>query len=187
VRTDVQPAIATSAPPEQGRTSRSWFWLGIGVAAVGLLAGIIFGITSYQDSQQQLDTFVRMSVPGTMAVQIDEPGTQVVYYEGAETAVIDDMVIGIIDPAGAILTIAPFEGELIYETTNLTQGRAIASFEADQSGAYEVEVSGGDRGQITIGESFSRIALPGVIAGLAIAGLSVIAGFVLWLFAIVRD
>jgi hypothetical protein len=122
-----------------------------------------------------------------MAVQIDEPGTQVVYYEGAETAVIDDMVIGIIDPAGAILTIAPFEGELIYETTNLTQGRAIASFEADQSGAYEVEVSGGDRGQITIGESFSRIALPGVIAGLAIAGLSVIAGFVLWLFAIVRD
>ncbi|HSJ83185.1 MAG TPA: hypothetical protein VLA91_05140 [Acidimicrobiia bacterium] len=186
MRTDVQPAIATSAPPTQGRSSRPWFWLGIGVAAVGLVSGTAFGITSYQDSQQQIDTFARMPVPGTMTVQVGEPGRQVVYFEGAETVVIDDLLIGIVDPAGATLTVAPFEGELIYETTNLTPGRAIASFEADGIGAYQVEVSGVDTGQITIGESFSRIALPGVLAGLAIAGLSLIAGFVLWLFAIVR-
>ena len=44
-----------------------------------------------------------------------------------------------------------------------------------------VEVSGFETGQITVGESYSRLALPGVLAGLAIAGFSLVAGLVLWL------
>jgi hypothetical protein len=60
-------------------------------------------------------------------------------------------------------------------------GRAIASFDAGQVGAYLVEVSGFETGQITVGESYSRLALPGVLAGLAIAGFSLVAGLVLWL------
>jgi hypothetical protein len=90
------------------------------------------------------------------------------------------------DPAGAAVAVASYQGELIYERTDLTLGRAIASFEASQTGAYEIEVSGVGTGQITVGESFSRLALPGVLVGLAIAGLSMVAGFVLWLFGIVR-
>ena len=77
-------------------------------------------------------------------------------------------------------------GELIYETTDVTLGRAIASFDATQIGSYEIEVTGVDTGQIAIGESYSQLALPGVLAGLAIAGLSSVAGFVLWLFSILR-
>jgi hypothetical protein len=150
------------------------------------VAGLIFGITSYQNSQGEIDTFARMSVPGTATIQVDEPGQQVVYYEGDETVGSDDLVIGIIDPAGATVAVAPYESDLIYETTDLTLGRAIASFDAAQIGPYEIEVSGVDTGQITVGESFSRLALPGVLVGLAIAGLSLVAGFVLWLSAIVR-
>jgi hypothetical protein len=186
MRTDTQPTIAASPPRTHDRPSRSWFWPGIGVAVVGVAAGLMLGITSYQDSQQKIDSFARMSVPGTVTVQVDEPGQRVVYYEGDENVGIDDLVIGIIDPTGATVAIAKYEGELIYETTDLTLGRAVASFDAAQTGVYKIEVSGIDTGQVTVGESFSRLALPGVLAGLAIAILSLLAGFVLWLFSIVR-
>lgn len=95
-------------------------------------------------------------------------------------------MVSISGPAGSTVAFAPYEGELIYETTDVTLGRAIASFDATQIGSYEIEVTGIDTGQITIGESYSRLALPGVLAGLAIAGLSLVAGFALWLFSILR-
>jgi len=94
--------------------------------------------------------------------------------------------VSITDPAGTTVAMAPYEGELIYETKDLTLGRAIASFDTTQIGDYDVEVSGIDIGQVTVGESFSRLALPGVLAGLVIAGLSLVAGFVLWLYSILR-
>jgi hypothetical protein len=187
MRTDTQPTIATSPPPRaHQRQSRSWLWPGIGVAAVGLVAGLVFGITGYQDSQAKIGTFARMTVPGTMTVRVYEPDRQVLYYEGDQSVGIDDLVVGIIAPNGAPAAVASYEGELIYETADLTLGRAIAYFDADQIGAYEIEVSGADKGQITVGESFSRLALPGILAGLAIAGLSLVAGFAIWLIGIVR-
>jgi hypothetical protein len=186
--TIVRPTTVTAQPPSspEDRSSRSGHRLGMGIAAVGLFAGLAFGITSYQDSQQKLDTFVRLSAPGTVTAQVDEPGRQVLYYEGEESVGIDDLAIGIIDPDGANVTIAPFEGELIYETTDLTLGRAIASFDAGQAGAYEIEVSGFDTGQITVGENYTRLAFPGVLAGLALAGLSLVTGVALWLLAFVK-
>jgi murein endopeptidase len=144
------------------------------------------GITSYQDSQQRIDTFARISVPGTVTMQVDEPGQQVVYYEGDRSVGLDDMVVSVVEPLGSTVAIAPYEGELIYETTDLTLGRAIASFDAAQIGDYEIEVTGIDTGHVTVGESFSRLALPGVLAGLAVAGFSFVAGCVLWLFSILR-
>lgn len=187
MKTDVQLRIPTAPSPRtRDRNSSSWFWLGIGIAAVGLVAGLAIGITSYQDSQLEIATFARTSAPGTATVKVDETGRQVIYYEGDQSVGLDDLTVGIIDPAGETVPVFSYEGELIYETTDLTLGRAIASFEASQIGAYEIEVSGVDTGQVTVGESFSRLALPGVFVGLVITGLSLVAGFVLSVFRIVR-
>lgn len=187
MRTDTQPTIATSPPPPiHDPSSRSWFWLGIGVAAIGLIVGLAIGITSFQDSQQQVDAFARSSVPGTVTAQVDEPGRQVVYYEGDLSVSLEDLVVDITDAAGAEVAVAPYESELIYETAGATLGRAIATFDATQVGAYEIDVSGMDTGQVTVGESFARLALPGIVAGLAIAGLSLAAGLALWLVSVLR-
>ena len=187
MRTDTQPRTTASMPAAatHNHSSESWFWRGVGVATVGLVAGLALGITTYMGSQQEIDGFARTSVPGSVNVQIVEMGPQVVYYEGDES-VIDNLVVAVADPNGTAVATAPYEAELIYETTDLTLGRAIASFDADQIGAYDVEVSGADSGQITVGESVARLALPGVLAGLAIAGLSLVAGFSLWLYSILR-
>ena len=176
----------TPPPRTHERPSRSWLWPGVGVAAIGLIAGLVIGVTSYQDSQQQIDTFARSSVPGTVTMQVNEPGQQVVYYEGDLSVGLEDLVLGITDPVGSPVAIAPYGGELIYETTDLTLGRALATFDAAQMGGYEIEVTGIDTGQITVGESYARLALPGVLAGLAIAGLSLVAGLVLWLVSALR-
>jgi hypothetical protein len=147
---------------------------------------VVVGITTYQDSRQEINAFARVPVPGAMAMQVNEPGQQVVYSEGNRSVDIGDLVVSITDPVGAAVVIAPYEGELIYETPDLTLGRAIASFDAIQLGEYDVEVSGLDTGQVTVGESFARIALPGILAALAIAGLSLVAGSALWLVSILR-
>ena len=188
MRTDTYTTIATSPPPLgiHDRTSRSWLWPGVGIAVVGLIAGLVLGLTSYQDSQREIDTFARMTVPGTMTVQVDQPDQQVVYYEGVEGVGVDELAVSITDKAGSAVALAPYEGELIYDTTDLTLGRAIASFDATQIGAYQIEVTGIDTGQITVGQSVARFALPGVIGGLAIAGFSLLAGFAIWLYSILK-
>jgi len=126
LRTDTQSTIAASpASPQRthDRPSRSWLWPGIGVAVVGLAAGLVIGITSYQDSQQKIGSFARISLPGTVTMQVDEPGQQVVYYEGDQRVGLEDLVVRVSGPAGATVAFAPYEGELIYETTDLTLGR----------------------------------------------------------------
>ncbi len=188
MRTETQAITPTQVrtPDLPGRTRRSRLWPGIGVAVFGLAAGLALGITTYQDSQREIATFARTSLPGTAIVQVDEPGPQVVYYEGERSVGIDSLVVAVTDPDGAAVAVASYEGELIYETSDLVLGRAMASFDAERIGAYDVEVSGIDIGQITIGDSVARLALPGVLAGLAIAGLSLVAGFSLWLYSILR-
>ena len=188
MRTDTQPTISTSRPPSptHNRPSRSWFGRSVGLAVIGLAAGLVLGITNYQNSRQQIDAFARVALPGTVTVQVDEPGDLVVYYEGRETVGLDDLVVSIADPVGSTVAVAPYEGELIYETTDLILGRAIGTFNAAQTGAYQIEVTGIDTGQVTIGQSFALMALPGVLAGLAIAGFSLVAGFALWLYSILR-
>lgn len=186
--TDTQSNTATEVRPPQihRQPRRSWLWPGIGVAAVGLIASLVLGITTFLDSRQEVDTFARVALPGDTAVRVNEPGRLVVYYEGNRNVSLDDLSVAITDPVGAAVVIAPYEGELIYETTDLTLGRAIASFDATRTGEYDVEATGLDTGQVAVGESFARIALPGILGALALAGLSVIAGFGIWLVSLIR-
>ncbi len=93
----------------------------------------------------------------------------------------DDLTIAVRDPAGSPVDVAPYRGELIYEKVDLTQGRAVATFDAQRAGIYEIQVSGVSIGRLVVGDSYARRALPGVVSGLAIAAVSVVAGLVLWL------
>jgi hypothetical protein len=103
-----------------------------------------------------------------------------------DTIRFNELSIAVTDPAGTPVDVSPYDGEVIYEAVDSTEGRAVATFDAPEPGTHEIAVSGIDNGQLVVGESISGRALPGVLAGLAIAGLSVTAGFVLWLLTFIK-
>jgi len=184
IATKPRPADTVGRPlrvPASRRPSTLRYWLAAVIAVVGVGAGLTVGLTAYRDSQRQIDTFDGVSIPGTLSVQLDEPGGRVVYYEGVESVRFDDVTIAITDPAGTPVELARYRGEMIYDAPDSTQGRALATFDGAEPGAYTVVVSGVDTGRLVVGDSVARRALPGVLAGLAITGLAVVAAVVGWL------
>ena len=164
------------------RPSTAWYWVAAIVAIAGLTAGLWFGVDNYRDAQRHLDSFDRLSVPGQVTLSLPEETSRVVYYEGDKDVRFNDLAIRISDPGGAPIAVDRYEGEMIYETLDFTQGRAVATFRTDMAGPYRLEVSGMNEGQLTVGDNFSRRAIPGVLAGLGI----VVLGLVLWLVTLIK-
>jgi hypothetical protein len=153
---------------------------------LGVVGGIAWGVTSYRDSQRGLDNLDRVSVPGAMIVAVTASMDRVVYYEGDQDVSLGDLSIAVTDPAGANVPVHSYDGDLVYEKLDLTKGRAVATFHADRAGGYLVRVTGVQGGHLTVGESFARHALPGVLTGVGVAILSVITGTTLWVVALIR-
>jgi hypothetical protein len=101
---------------------------------------------------------------GGVAVGITQPTGRVIYYEGDDTPRFEDLNLHVTDPNGA----------------------AVATFTAERAGAYTVDVDGVDTDQLTIGDSFARRALPGVLTGVGIVALGLIAGLVLAVVTFIR-
>jgi hypothetical protein len=156
------------------------------IAVVGLIGATVFGVTSYRDAQRHLDTLDRVAIPGAMTVDISTPADRVVYVEDAEGVTYEDLTITVTDPNGDPVAVDPYEGELVYETLDLTQGRAVATFHADQAGPYEVQVTGPQTGELTVGDSFAREVLPTVLTSIGIALASLVASLTLAVITLAR-
>ena len=153
--TAISPADTVGHPrrvPAARRRSTLRYWLAAVIAVVGAGAGLTIGLTAYWDGPRQIDTFDGVPIPGTRTVQLDEPGGRVVYYEGDKTQ-FGDVTIAITDPAGTPMAVDRYEGEMIYDAPDSTQGRALATFDGAEPGVYTVVVSGVDTGRLTIGDS----------------------------------
>jgi hypothetical protein len=170
----------------QRRVAHRGYWLAAIVAVLGVVGGVALGFANYRDSQRDLDRLDLTSVPGAMAVPVTAPADRVVYYEGSEEVTLDDLTITVTGPTGDDVAIRPYAGKLVYEKLDLTKGRAVATFHAEQAGNYLVQVTGADGGHLTVGDSFARHALPGVLTGLGLAGFSLIAAMTLWLITLIR-
>jgi hypothetical protein len=156
------------------------------IAVVGVIGGSVFGVMSYRDAQRHLDTFDRVAIPGAMTVDISTPTDRVVYVEDAQDVTYDDLTITVTDPLGDPVAVDPYEGELVYETLDLTQGHAVATFSADQTGPYEVQVIGPPTGELTVGDSFAREVLPAVLTSIVIALASLVSALTLAVITFAR-
>jgi hypothetical protein len=185
------PAHATITRPEPGATparkrGKVWYLVAAVIALVGVIGGIAYGVNSYRDSQRQLDNLARVSVPGTLTLTITHPTGRVLYYEGSNSTRLADLDITVTGPRGTAMNVSPYKGDLVYETLDLTQGRAVATFQARTPGQYTVTVAGVDSGQLTVGDNYAHQTLPGVLVGLGIAGLSMAAGSLVWLLTFIN-
>jgi hypothetical protein len=79
------PSTLPPIPPPQVRTrpSAAGYWIAAVVAVLGLTAAFLWGATGISATQDRVDGFDRLAVPGATTVSVTAPGTMVVYHESA--------------------------------------------------------------------------------------------------------
>jgi hypothetical protein len=176
-----QPETSTVVP-----TSPSTVWYSVAgiLLVLGVVAGVAIGILGYLDALDEYDTFPRLAAPGATEVVVDDPGDLVIYHQGSALPGLAELGLSVTGPSGAV-GVEPYETTLIFETGD-GRARALASFDAVDTGTYRVEAQGTASGHLTVGPSWAWVALPAVFGGLAIAGVSIIAGAAIWLTTIIR-
>jgi hypothetical protein len=79
------PPTLPPIPPLQARKrpSTAGYWVAAVVAVLGLTAAFVWGAVGISTTQDRVDGFDRLAVPGATTVSVPEPGTMVVYHESA--------------------------------------------------------------------------------------------------------
>ena len=65
------------------RPSTAGYWVAAIVAALGLMAAFLWGAVGISTTQDRVDGFARLAVPGATTVSVTDPGTMVAYHESA--------------------------------------------------------------------------------------------------------
>jgi hypothetical protein len=79
------PPTLPPIPPRQAskRPSTAGYWVAAVVAVLGLTAAFLWGALGISNTQERINGFDRLAVPGTATVSVTEPGTMVIYHESA--------------------------------------------------------------------------------------------------------
>src|SRR5215207_9275898 len=89
------PTRPTPIPPLQAskRPSTAGYWVAAVVAVLGLMAAFLWGAVGITNTQDRVDGFDRLTVPGATTVLVTDPATILVYHESAAE------VAGSVEPA----------------------------------------------------------------------------------------
>jgi hypothetical protein len=78
------PTLPPIAPLHaRKRPSTAGYWVAAVVAVLGLTAAFLWGAVGISNTQDRVDGFARLAVPGATTVSVTDPGTMVVYHESA--------------------------------------------------------------------------------------------------------
>ena len=79
------PPTLPPIPPLQARTrpSTAGYWVAAVVAVLGLTAAFLWGAAGIHTTQDRVNGFDRLAVPGVTTVSVTDPGTMVVYHESS--------------------------------------------------------------------------------------------------------
>jgi hypothetical protein len=77
------PPTLPPIPPRQAsrRTSTTGYWVAALVAVLGITAAFLWGALGISNTQDRINSFDRLAIPGTVTVSVTDPGTLVVYHE----------------------------------------------------------------------------------------------------------
>jgi hypothetical protein len=79
------PPTRPSVPPLQARKrpSTAGYWVAAIVAVLGLTAALVWGAVGTSNTQDRVNGFDRLAVPGATTVSVTDPGTLVIHHESA--------------------------------------------------------------------------------------------------------
>ena len=199
----------TDAAPTDDRAgsegpSKAWYVVGLVIAVVGLLGGVLLVVLSVPPT---IASLTRMPVPGTAEVSFDEPGIYTVFHEMEPTrggpsppfetfreaglpAPIDLEVTDL--DTGRTFPAEPPRGSTTYTMPGI-EGRSVAQLAIPAAGEYEVTAEYTDgvdapRSVLSIDAEgvMGRRFAGTIVGGVALAAVSLIAGGLLALVVALR-
>lgn len=157
-----------------------WYVVAGVLAVVGIIGGVALIISSIVTYTDRIDNFARVDIPGSSTVQLDGTGGYSVYYEhefASERFNSSSVDVEITAPDGSPVDLERYSSEVTY-TSGDHSGRALYSFQADEPGAYQVNVNG-NGGILAIGRGVGRGLAGGIVGGIAVGFLCVVAALVI--------
>jgi len=177
----------TPSQPAAARGRRLGFTSSALLAAVGVTAAGLWGVTAVLDQIQRPEEFVRVDIPGEVSVSMTSTGRHVVYYEGAEPRPVAEQ-IDVTGPDGAGVAVRGYGLDLQYDVpgTNDSQGEggqvgtAVGVFTTDQTGTFTVGTEASTDGVLAVGDDLApgvlrAVVLPALLGVLALVSASVLA------------
>jgi hypothetical protein len=179
----VRPAGTPHKPSSLG------YWIGGALIAAACLAAVIWAVLAFVGYTNQVNSFQRMTVPGTATIHVTQATTRVLYYESRGPAPsLGQLGIHVTGPAGGAVTVTPYSGDLRYDVPPLNPtrvGKAVASFDATTAGDYTINATG-IGGTIAIGSDLLWDAAPHIIGIIAVFLIGTGAGLTLIVVTAVR-
>jgi len=138
------------------RPSTRWYWITSVLALLGLVGAVTWGVYVAQEYGSRLEALTRSAVPGTVTVEVTDPGTQTIHYEdpraqggfmvqwnnapgvGPAISPVDVVVTG---PSGDTIPTVAYESDLRFDVADRV-AVAVATFDTPEVGIYTVEVTG---------------------------------------------
>jgi hypothetical protein len=190
ITTPVPRAVRPAGTPH--RPSSLGYWIGGALIAAACIGAAIWALLTYFGYLNQVDSFQRMTAPGTATVHVTQATTRVLYYESPGPAPsLAQLGIHVTGPSGNAVEVIPYTTELIYHAPlmNPTRtGTAIASFDATTPGNYRINAdpTTGAGATIAIGNDILWDAAPHVIGTIAVFLVGMGAGLTLIIVTAVR-
>jgi hypothetical protein len=179
------------APRDQVRPSLWWFGVAGGLAVAGIVGAIVVGVVGVMRLADRVDGFTRIDVPGSGAVEIDDPGGYSIYHEylgASDESYRSAPGVTVTDPAGNEVVLRRYTTTVTYDFGS-HEGEGIYTFEAERSGTYQVETTGDPSSSsttIAVGRGIGRGIASSIVGALVVGAVGVIAGGVLAIVTGVR-
>ncbi len=190
ITSPARPPVRPAGTPH--RPSSLGYWIGGVLIAGACIGAALWAVLAFFGYIDQVNSFQRMTVPGTAIVHVTQPATRVLYYESTGPAPsLAQLGLHVTGPAGNAVTVTPYSGDLRYDVppVNPTRtGKAIASFEATVLGNYTISASSRHRHQWDdrIGSDLLWDAAPHIIGIIAVFLAGTGAGLTLIIITAVR-
>lgn len=157
--------------------STGWYWAAGIIAVIGVIAGIVLGISSFLSYQDDLRGMAR-AAGSEMRVSLQTDHDAVVFLEGPGVADNTNLrpAVAVTGPEGDAVAVQPYGAELLYDVPGRpgTTGRAIATFDVNLNGVYTVTADPPEGTTIAVGAGLNWATLTRFIAALALPGLAVL-------------
>lgn len=165
---DTVPTSSTSPPTPKLRPGRVWYL----VALAAFIAGMVTGVVGLATTNSQVDSFQRVTLPGSGEIVLNDSGDYVIYYEteSASLGFVPNFNVEVtpVSDSATVESLEFYDASLTY-TLGSRKGVAILVLKVASPGTFRLEAPDA---QAAMGGSALAVgpSIAGKIVVIALAG-----------------